>query len=72
MTGTTTTAPLNWPRDGREVLRVQARDRAYWKAANLAEFDGTRWVQGARRARQGVDNAAFDPRPSRLVAASSA
>ena len=31
-TGTTTTAPLDWPRDGREVLRIRARDRAYWKA----------------------------------------
>ena len=38
--------PLNWPRDGREVLRIRASDRAYWKATNLAVFDGTRWVQG--------------------------
>ncbi|MEA2218937.1 MAG: protein-glutamine gamma-glutamyltransferase [Solirubrobacteraceae bacterium] len=36
--------PLDWPRDGREVLRIQADDRAYWKAANLTVFDGRRWV----------------------------
>ena len=38
--------PLDWPRDGRELLRVRAQKRpAYWKAANLAAFDGRRWVQ---------------------------
>jgi transglutaminase-like putative cysteine protease len=37
--------PLDWSRDGREVLRVRARDRAYWKAANLAQFDGVRWSE---------------------------
>lgn len=38
--------PLDWPRDGRELLRVQAQKRpAYWKAANLDSFDGRRWVQ---------------------------
>ena len=52
--------PLNWPRDGREVLRVQARDRAYWKAAELTAFDGTHWVQAPPRS-QGVNNSAFDP-----------
>jgi transglutaminase-like putative cysteine protease len=35
--------PLEWPRDGREVLRVRARTPAYWKAANLDRFDGVRW-----------------------------
>ncbi|HET8754756.1 MAG TPA: transglutaminaseTgpA domain-containing protein [Solirubrobacteraceae bacterium] len=38
--------PLNWPRDGRELLRVRASRRAaYWKAENLDAFDGVRWVQ---------------------------
>jgi hypothetical protein len=37
--------PLDWPRDGREMLRVQARHRAYWKAMNLDDFDGRAWVQ---------------------------
>jgi transglutaminase-like putative cysteine protease len=38
--------PLDWPRDGRELLRVRAQKRpAYWKAANLTAFDGRRWVQ---------------------------
>ena len=32
--------PLDWPRDGRELLRVKAKRPAYWKATNLDEFDG--------------------------------
>ena len=34
---------LNWPRDGRELLRVKAKQPAYWKAENLDEFDGSVW-----------------------------
>jgi protein-glutamine gamma-glutamyltransferase len=41
--------PLSWPRDGREVLRVRASARAYWKAVNLVGFDGTGWVKTAER-----------------------
>lgn len=37
--------PLRWSRDGRELLRVKAKDPAYWKATNLDEFDGVRWRQ---------------------------
>jgi transglutaminase-like putative cysteine protease len=38
--------PLDWPRDGRELLRVRAEKRpAYWKAENLDGFDGIRWKQ---------------------------
>jgi transglutaminase-like putative cysteine protease len=36
---------LNWPRDGRELLRVRARQAAYWKAENLDVFDGERWLR---------------------------
>ena len=32
--------PLDWPRDGRELLRVKAKRPAYWKATNLDDFDG--------------------------------
>jgi transglutaminase-like putative cysteine protease len=39
--------PLNWPREGREVLRVKARTSAYWKTSNLDAFDGFRWRQGS-------------------------
>jgi transglutaminase-like putative cysteine protease len=35
--------PLDWPRDGREVLRIRSRESAYWKATTLADFDGLRW-----------------------------
>jgi transglutaminase-like putative cysteine protease len=41
-----TYGPLDWPRDGREVLRVRARTPAYWKAAALERFDGVRWRVG--------------------------
>jgi hypothetical protein len=39
--------PLNWPRDGHEVLRVKAQTPTYWKAVNLAQFDGIRWREDA-------------------------
>ena len=35
--------PMNWPRDGREVLRIRATHAAYWKTENLDGFDGLRW-----------------------------
>jgi transglutaminase-like putative cysteine protease len=35
--------PLDWPRDGRELLRVKARIGTYWKADSLDLFDGHRW-----------------------------
>jgi transglutaminase-like putative cysteine protease len=36
---------LDWPRDGRELLRVRAEQPAYWKAENLDMYDGKRWVR---------------------------
>jgi protein-glutamine gamma-glutamyltransferase len=36
--------PITWPRDGAEVLRVDARRPSYWKVADLDEFDGDAWV----------------------------
>jgi transglutaminase-like putative cysteine protease len=38
--------PLNWPRNGREVLDVQAKRADYWKAEDLDLFNGTGWTQG--------------------------
>ena len=34
---------LDWPRDGRELLRVATRKPVYFKAADLDGFDGVRW-----------------------------
>ena len=34
---------LNWPRDGRELIRVKAKRPAYWKTTNLDAFDGRIW-----------------------------
>lgn len=54
--------PLDWPRDGREVLRVKAREGSYWKATVLADFDGTAWVQsGAYNPRVPDSEIAPDP-----------
>ena len=39
--------PLDWPRDGRELLRVRAKLAAYWKAENLDDFDGQAWRRSA-------------------------
>lgn len=39
--------PLDWPRDGREMIRVKARQQSYWKAQNLDSFDGRRWKRAA-------------------------
>jgi len=37
--------PLDWPRDGREILRVSSATSSYWKATDLPRFDGVRWLQ---------------------------
>ena len=46
-------SPLNWPRDGRELLRVKARLPAYWKARDLDLFDGRSWRQDPRQRGEG-------------------
>ena len=40
--------PLDWPRDGTEMLRIKARKPSYWKAANLDYFDGLRWLAASQ------------------------
>jgi transglutaminase-like putative cysteine protease len=35
--------PIDWPRDGRELLRIRAQSQAYWKAGVLDGFDGRAW-----------------------------
>jgi transglutaminase-like putative cysteine protease len=54
--------PMTWPRDGREVLRIRARDQAYWKTLNLAQFDGLRWVSAGGN-RRVVDTETLRSRP---------
>jgi transglutaminase-like putative cysteine protease len=41
-------SPLEWPRDGRELLRVSARFPSYWKASDLDVFDGRTWRRDPR------------------------
>jgi transglutaminase-like putative cysteine protease len=57
--------PLDWPRDGRELLRVKAERGLYWKAANLDFFDGLHWVQGEPEETPGIPEDALDLRGSR-------
>ncbi|HWI09392.1 MAG TPA: transglutaminase domain-containing protein [Solirubrobacteraceae bacterium] len=54
--------PLDWPRDGREILRVRARQRSYWKAVNLTAFDGVRWVQNPVQGANRHETEVFDRR----------
>jgi transglutaminase-like putative cysteine protease len=42
-------SPLDWPRDGRELLRVRARIPFYWKANDLGLFDGLHWRHDPRQ-----------------------
>jgi transglutaminase-like putative cysteine protease len=39
-----TYGPVDWPRDGNEVLRVKSPKPLYWKAENLERFNGREWV----------------------------
>ena len=57
--------PLDWPRDGRELLRVRAEKRpAYWKAENLDGFDGIHW----REVTADLDDPGLPENEDRLVA----
>jgi transglutaminase-like putative cysteine protease len=38
-----TYGPIDWPRDGNEVMRVRSDEPHYWKVVNLTRFDGTGW-----------------------------
>ncbi len=37
--------PIDWPRDGNEVMRITSDEPHYWKAANLSQFDGVGWKE---------------------------
>jgi hypothetical protein len=41
-----TYGPLRWPKEGHEVLSVQAKTPEYWKAEDLDDFNGYSWVAG--------------------------
>jgi transglutaminase-like putative cysteine protease len=36
--------PMDWPRNGNEVMRVTSREPLYWKARNLDVFDKWGWT----------------------------
>ena len=59
---------LNWPRDGRELLRVRARQPAYWKAENLDDFDGDALAARGRRRLAVPEVPADEPASSALDA----
>ena len=47
--------PIDWPRDGNEVMRVKSDEPHYWKAANLERFDGTGFTDAGPLVRGGDD-----------------
>jgi protein-glutamine gamma-glutamyltransferase len=47
--------PIDWPRDGNEVMRVKSDEPHYWKAANLDRFDGAGFSDAGPRDRGGDD-----------------
>jgi len=50
--------PLDWPRRGKELLRIRASTRGtYWKAADLDSFDGKRWYHSDNVEVSGRDTA---------------
>ena len=57
MTGTTTTARWTGRATAARCCAIEARDRAYWKAANLTVFDGLRWMASDARAGRGASRA---------------
>jgi transglutaminase-like putative cysteine protease len=52
--------PIDWPRDGKTLLRVRSPRESYWKAQTLDHFDGLRWVHS--NATQGQDAQSEIPR----------
>ncbi len=36
--------PVDWPRDGNEVMRARSDKPHYWKVENLERFDGLGWA----------------------------
>lgn len=48
--------PIELPREGVELFRVDAGRPFYWKAQNLSSFDGTRWEESTN-----ADPAGDDP-----------
>lgn len=55
--------PMDWPRDGSEVLRVKAPRGTYWKATALTVFDGIRWEREAGAERRGLQTEINRDRP---------
>ena len=47
--------PIDWPRDGNEVMRVKSDEPHYWKAANLELFDGSAFSDAGPLERGGDD-----------------
>ena len=50
--------PIDWPRDGNEVMRVRSDEPHYWKVVNLARFDGTGWSEAPAARRWTLDSRA--------------
>lgn len=40
--------PIDWPRDGTQMLAVRSEEAHYWKTVVLDRFNGVRWTRGDR------------------------
>jgi transglutaminase-like putative cysteine protease len=59
-----TYGPLDWSRDGRELLRIKPTESsAYWKAEVLNDFDGQVWRRTARLPSDAEDGEVNEQRP---------
>ena len=47
--------PIDWPREGNEVMRIKSDEPHYWKAANSRRFDGIGFANAGRRGARGDD-----------------
>ena len=57
--------PINWPRDGNEVMRVVSGEPLYWKARNLDTFNGNAWQIRRGHAGHALHRRALGVRPAR-------
>ena len=67
-TGTTATGRWTGRATPARCCASRARDRAYWKAADLSSFDGLRWVQARAAAARRAPRRDVRRRPPRLGA----
>ena len=54
---------IDWPRDGKTLLRVRSRESHYWRAQTLDHFDGLRWLHSTETVGQDAQADVPDEHP---------